>query len=195
MPCTYVNMAHKYMRMVCIAGAVSTICAVQIVCFLAIKGNKYRIIQRVRKRLLLLAKNIHKNKYLYSLIEWGLFSLTFIPYIIVAIDFGGLCGVLLFIILWYIYIQKIWLTGIKFLYFYFVASVGLIIGCVIYHILYSSTIEYNGLYYLVEDMVPCLIVLFVLYVISKTIGFARQVIHGYIWGYNRVGETLKSQRI
>ena len=122
MPCTYANMAHKYMRMVCIAGAVSTICAVQIVCFLSIKDNKIKTIQRIRKRLLLLAKNIHKNKYLYSLIEWGLFSLTFIPYIIVAVDFGELCGVLLFVILWYIFIQKIWLTGIKFLYFYFVAS-------------------------------------------------------------------------
>ena len=158
--CSLMCLAHAGMydrfleKMVSVDAVVLTIVVAQIVCFLLIRSKWFKAINRVRMRLLLFAKKLHRNGWLRLLAAWGLSSFALSPYIVIVCDWLWIWGILLFLIFWLFYsffvfrgkTRRATLTGIKPIYLLLVASIGVIIGgiayCAIYEMEWFRSITY-----------------------------------------------------
>jgi len=163
--CSLMCLAHAGMfddylrRMVSVDAVVLTIAVAQIVCYLLIRSNWFKAIKRVRKSLLLFAKKLHRNGWLRLLAAWGLSSFALSPYIVIACNWLWILGILLFLVFWLFYLflvlygktRRAILTGIKPLYLLLVASIGEIIGGIVYCTIYEMEWFRSITYYTDEE--------------------------------------------
>lgn len=156
----HAGMFDDYLRrMVSVDAVALTIAVAQIVCYLLIRSNWFRAIKRVRMRLLLFAKKLHCNGWLRLLAAWGLSSFALSPYIVIACNWLWILGILLFLVFWLFYLflvlygktRRAILTGIKPLYLLLVASIGEIIGGIVYCAIYEMEWFRSITYYTDEE--------------------------------------------
>ena len=156
----HAGMFDDYLRrMVSVDAVVLTIAVAQIVCYLLIRSNWFKAIKRVRMRLLLFAKKLHRNGWLRLLAAWGLSSFALSPYIVIACNWLWILGILLFLVFWLFYLflvlygktRRAILTGIKPLYLLLVASIGEIIGGIVYCTIYEMEWFRSITYYTDEE--------------------------------------------
>lgn len=156
----HAGMFDEYLeKMVSLDAVVLTIAVVQIVCFLLVRSNWFKAIKRVRMRLLLFAKKLHSDGRLRFLAAWGLSSFALSPYIVIACDWLWILGILLFLVFWFFYssfvlrgkTRRAILTGIKPLYLLLVASIGEIIGGIVYCAIYEMEWFRSITYYTDEE--------------------------------------------
>lgn len=156
----HAGMFDDYLRrMVSVDAVVLTIAVAQIVCFLLVRSNWFKAIKSVRIRLLLFAKRLHSNGWLRLLAAWGLSSFALSPYIVIACNWLWILGILLFLVFWLFYLflvlygktRRAILTGIKPLYLLLVASIGEIIGGIVYCAIYEMEWFRSITYYTDEE--------------------------------------------
>lgn len=196
----HAGMFDRYLDMVaCVKGVQNTIFVSQIVVYFIIRFTK-----RIRMRLLLLAKRLCKNWWINLLAAWALSSFVLTSYLDVLCQEAFIGGVIIFFLFWCLYLfvvlrkkmRRRLLSGMKAIYFYFIASIGQIIGFSVYYIAYilrwySPYYEYTGLlwdllgyklyicddggYILIKgmlDLAICLAIPFFVLVVNKAVRFA-----------------------
>lgn len=138
----HAGMFDDYLRrMVSVDAVALTIAVAQIVCYL------------------LFAKKLHCNGWLRLLAAWGLSSFALSPYIVIACNWLWILGILLFLVFWLFYLflvlygktRRAILTGIKPLYLLLVASIGEIIGGIVYCAIYEMEWFRSITYYTDEE--------------------------------------------
>ena len=156
----HAGMFDEYLeKMVSLDAVVLTIAVAQIVCFLLVRSNWFKAIKSVRMRLLLFAKKLHCNGWSRFLAAWGLSSFALSPYIVIACAWLWILGILLFLVFWLFYLflvlygktRRAILTGIKPLYLLLVASIGEIIGGIVYCAIYEMEWFRSITYYTDEE--------------------------------------------
>lgn len=143
----HAGMFDRYLeRMVSLNAVLLTIFVSQVVCFLLITNKRIRASRHIRMRLLLLAKALRSGWRIKLLATWGLSSFVLSPYIAVACDWLWILGILLFLMFWAVYTgivmmgrtRKRWLSGIRPLYIYLIASIGQVVGFIVYCTVYEK---------------------------------------------------------
>ena len=125
-------------------AVLKTIFVSQLVVFVLIRFNWLKTSKSIRKRLLFLAKRLCKNWYINLLAAWALSSFVLTPYIyvfsmaafILAIIPFFIFGVLYWVVVFRKKMRKRWLSGMKAIYFYLIASIGQIVGFIVYFFAY-----------------------------------------------------------
>lgn len=211
MPLVSYGHAGSYDRLlntiVDIDAIVLTILVTQIVCFLLIRRDWFK---HYRMKILLVAKSMQKKWWVTPIAEWFLSSFVLSPYMTIVGEWLLLLGALVLLVFWILYFTvviskdkyKRWISGVKAFYFYLIASVGEIVGLVIYCIFcetewfkYLARFEDEefgmityiypniyGIFYMLEDMAFSVAVLAIPYLLIygwRIIfrGFARLVKH------------------
>ena len=173
-----------------IDAIVLTILVSQIVCFLFIRRNRFK---HYRMKILLVAKRLQREWWVSPIAVWFLSSFVLAPYMIIIGEWLLLLGALILLVFWIYYFAvviskdkyKKWLSGIKALYFYLIASVGEIVGLMLYCIFcetewfkYLARFEDEefgmityiypdiyGIFYMLEDMAFSMAVLAIPYLL------------------------------
>lgn len=154
----HAGMYDRYIDMVaCVKAVLNTIFVSQIVVYLIIRFNCLKSSRRIRMRLLLLAKRIRKNWWINLLAAWGLSSFVLTSYWYVFCLEAFIVGIIIFFLFWCFYLfvvlrkkmRRRLLSGMKAIYFYLIASIGQIIGFIVYYFAYilrwySPYYEYTG---------------------------------------------------
>ena len=145
----------RYLEMVDVIDAILRIIFVsQISAFLLMR---LKCSMRIRLRILLWARRLRKRRWLNLFMAWALssFVLTSYWYVIcfrfwiLAIIPYFLFSVIYLVIVFKEKLRERWLSGLKAIYFYLIASIGQIIGLCIYYVAYilkwySPYYEYTG---------------------------------------------------
>lgn len=131
----------RHLELVDVLYAVlKTIFVSQVVVFLLIKFCRFKIAKRIRMRLLLLSKRLCKNWWINIIAAWLLSSFVLTSYWYVFSEGLFILAIMPLLLFWMLYsvvvFRKIlrvrWLSGLKAIYFYLIASIGQIIGLLIY---------------------------------------------------------------
>ena len=131
----------RYLELVDVLYAVlKTIFVSQVVVFLLIKFCRFKIAKRIRMRLLLLSKRLCKNQWVNLFAAWALSSFVLTSYWYVFSQGLFILAIMPFLLFWMLYsvvvfrkkLRVRWLSGLKAIYFYLIASIGQIIGLLIY---------------------------------------------------------------
>ena len=112
-----------------------TIFVSQLVVFLLIRFNWLNTSKKIRMKLLLFAKRLCKNWYINLLAAWALSSFVLMSYIYVFSMGLFIYAIVPFFLFWVLYLVVVirkkmrvrWLSGLKALYFYLIASIGQIV--------------------------------------------------------------------
>lgn len=145
----------RYLEMVDVIDAIFRIIFVsQISVFLLMR---LKCSMRIRLRILLWTRRLRKYRWLNLFVAWALssFVLTSYWYVIcfrfwiLAIIPYFLFSVIYLVIVFKEKLRERWLSGLKAIYFYLIASIGQIIGLCIYYVAYilkwySPYYEYTG---------------------------------------------------
>ena len=123
----------RYLEMMDVLYAVlKTIFVSQILVFLFIRFSKFKITMRIRMRLLLLSKRLCKNWWINILAAWALSSFVLTSYWYVFSEGLFMLAIFSLLIFWLLYtivvfrrkLRVRWLSGLKAIYFYLIASIG-----------------------------------------------------------------------
>ena len=120
-----------------IDAIVLTIMVTQVACFLLIRRDR---LKHYRMKILLVAKSFQRKWWVTPIAAWFLSSFVLSPYMTIVGEWLLPLGVLVLLVFWIFYFAvvigedkyKRWLSGIKALYCYLIASVGEIVGLVLY---------------------------------------------------------------
>lgn len=133
---------ERYLEMVDVLDAILRIIFVsQLAVFLLMR---LKCSKRIRLRMLLWVRRFSKNRWLNLFVAWALSSFVLTSYLyvfifclwILAIIPIFLFGVLYLVIVFKKKQRVRWLSGLKAIYFYLIASIGQIIGLCIYYVAY-----------------------------------------------------------
>lgn len=156
----HAGMYDRYLeRLVSIDAVVLTIVFMQAICFLALRFCKLNLIIRIKVRLLQLSKKICRNRWRNLLSAWVLSTFVLSTYLTIMVEWLIFLGLLLYLIFWICYcfivfrkrIREKWMTGLRPIYYYIVASIGQIIGLITYSIVYSMDWFRSITYYTDEE--------------------------------------------
>ena len=137
----HAGMYDRHLEMVAsVKGVLNTICVSQIVVYRIIRFTK-----RIRMRLLLLAKRLCKNWWINLSAVWALSSFVLTSYWDVFCLEAFILGIFIIFLFWCFYLFVVikkkmrmkLLSGMKAIYFYFIASIGQIIGFCVYYFAYT----------------------------------------------------------
>ena len=126
----------RYLEMMDVLYAVlKTIFVSQVLVFLFVRFSRFKITKRIRIRLLLLSKRLCKNWWINILAAWALSSFVLTSYWYVFIEGLFILAIFPLFIFWLLYMivvfrekqRRRWLSGLKPIYFYLVASIGQLI--------------------------------------------------------------------
>lgn len=132
---------ERYLEMMDGLHAVlETIFVSQILVFLFIRFSKFKITKRIRMRLLLMSKRLCKNWWINIIAAWLLSSFVLTSYWYVFSEGLFILAIMPLLLFWMLYsvvvfrkkLRVRWLSGLKAIYFYLIASIGQIIGLLIY---------------------------------------------------------------
>ena len=146
---------ERYLEMVDVIDAILRIIFVsQISVFLLMR---LKCSMRIRLRILLWARRLRKRRWLNLFVAWALSSFVLTSYLyvfcfslwILAIIPFFLFSIIYLVIVFKEKLRERWLSGLKAIYFYLIASIGQIIGLCIYYVAYilkwySPYYEYTG---------------------------------------------------
>lgn len=141
----HAGMLDRYNDMMEVLFAVlKTIFVSQLVVFLLIRYSRLKSFKNIRKRLLFLAKKLCKNWRINLLAAWALSSFVLTPYIYVFCMGAFLLAIIPYFIIGVLYLFVVfrkklrarWLSGLKALYFYLIATIGQIVGFIVYFFAY-----------------------------------------------------------
>jgi hypothetical protein len=123
----------RYLEMMDVLYAVlKTTFVSQILVFLFIRFSKFKITKRIRMRLLLLSNRLCKNWWINILAAWALSSFVLTSYWYVFSEGLFMLAIFSLLIFWLLYtivvfrrkLRVRWLSGLKAIYFYLIASIG-----------------------------------------------------------------------
>lgn len=132
----YAGMYDRYIEMMyALCAVLITIFVSQLVVFLLIRFNWLNTSKKIRMRLLLFAKRLCKNWYINLLAAWALSSFVLMSYIYVFSMGLFIYAIVPFFLFWVLYLVVVfrkkmrvrWLSGLRALYFYLIASIGQIL--------------------------------------------------------------------
>jgi hypothetical protein len=156
----HAGMADRFIeRIVSIDAIILTIVVTQIISFLLLGRNWYEPAKHLRLRLLLFVKKLCSKWWLNLLTAWALSSFVISPYVVIACDWLWLLGLLLFLLFWLFYFvvvllgytRKLFLTGIRPLYVFLVASIGEVVAEIAYCCIYKMEWFRSITYYTDEE--------------------------------------------
>lgn len=126
----------RYLELMDVLNAVlKTIFVTQLFVYLLIVVKWGNLSKRIRMKLLFLAKGLCKNQWINLFAAWLLSSFVLTPYVdvfCVSLWILGIIPLFLFGVIYWIIVfkkkqRKRWLSGLKPIYFYLVASIGQLI--------------------------------------------------------------------
>ena len=141
----------RYLEMVDVIDAIFRIIFVsQISVFLLMR---LKCSKRIRLRILLWTRRLRKYRWLNLFVAWALSSFVLTSYLyvfcfslwILAIIPFFLFSIIYLVIVFKEKLRERWLSGLKAIYFYLIASIGQIIGLCIYYVAYI--LKWYGPYY------------------------------------------------
>lgn len=202
----FAGMFDRYLELMDVLNAViKTIFVAQLVVYLLIVVKWGKISKRIRMELIFLAKGLCKNQWINLFAAWLLSSFVLTPYVdvfCVSLWILGIIPLFLFGVIYWIIVfkkkqRKIWLSGLKAIYFYIITSIGQIMGFSIYYIAYilkwyvpsneycgimwdflgyKSYIGNEGGYILLEGMLELAICMAVPYLVLVVINAVRFIL-------------------
>ena len=123
----------RYLEMMDVLYAVlKTIFISQVLVFLFVRFSRFKITKRIRIRLLLLSKRLCKNQWVNLFAAWALSSFVMTSYWYVFSEGLFMLAIFSLLIFWLLYtivvfkrkLRVRWLSGLKAIYFYLIASIG-----------------------------------------------------------------------
>lgn len=129
----HAGMYDRYLEMMDVLFAVlKTIFVSQVLVFLLIKFCRFKIAKRIRMRLLLLSKRLCKNWWINIIAAWLLSSFVLTSYWYVFSEGLFILAIIPLFLFWLLYsvvvfrkkLRVRWLSGLKPIYFYLIASIG-----------------------------------------------------------------------
>jgi hypothetical protein len=193
----------RYLEMVDVIDAIFRIIFVsQISVFLLMR---LKCSKRIRLRILLWTRRLRKYRWLNLFVAWALSSFVLTSYLyvfcfslwILAIIPFFLFSIIYLVIVFKEKLRERWLSGLKAIYFYLIASIGQIIGLCIYYVAYilkwyvpsndycgimwdflgyKSYIGYEGGYIILKGMLELTICMAVPFFVLVVINIVRFVI-------------------
>ena len=156
----HAGMFDRYLeKLVNIGSVVLTVIFMQVLCFLILRFCRCKLIASLRARLLLISKRLCRNWWLNILSAWMLSTFVLSTYLTIMVEWLIFLGLLLYLIFWICYcfivfrkrIREKWMTGLRPIYYYIVASIGQFIGLITYSIVYSTDWFRSITYYTDEE--------------------------------------------
>jgi hypothetical protein len=129
----HAGMYDRYLEMMDVLYAVlKTIFVSQVLVFLLIKFCRFKIAKRIRMRLLLLSKRLCMNWWINIIAAWAFSSFVLTSYWYVFSEGLFILAIIPLFLFWLLYsvvvfrkkLRVRWLSGLKPIYFYLIASIG-----------------------------------------------------------------------